>query len=109
MCSQAFIKRIIPFALTFALGLFIASFFVSITPTFKFRKARFNQRKEMQRLRYENERLELEKQRLQQKLEESQKMILLEAPMPPPPPIVRVEIPKVVNKIQEIPVAPKAK
>jgi hypothetical protein len=110
MC-HVFSKRIIPFILTFAVGLLIASFFVSITPSFKFRKARFNQRKEMQQLRYENERLELENQRLQQKLEEREKMFLLEAPVPPPPPpapVQELEVPKISVKIQKVQVAPKA-
>jgi hypothetical protein len=40
-------------------------------------------------LKYEKERLELENQRLKQRLEESERMILLDVPAPPPPPAVR--------------------
>lgn len=37
MCCKGFAKRILPFFLTFAVGLFIASFFVSIAaPRFQF-------------------------------------------------------------------------
>ncbi len=37
MCCKGFAKRILPFLLTFAVGLFIASFFVSIAaPSFQF-------------------------------------------------------------------------
>lgn len=82
MLNKAFFKRIVPFVLTFALGLLVASFFVSIAPTFKFKKKRPPCRgKEAQTLRYENERLRLENQRLQQRLD----MRLLEESVPPPP------------------------
>lgn len=37
MCCKGFAKRVLPFFLTFAVGLFIASFFVSIAaPSFQF-------------------------------------------------------------------------
>lgn len=96
MLNSAFFKRIIPFVLTFALGLFIASFFVSILPTFKFKKNnRCGKRSEVRMLRYENERLRMEKQRLQQRLNESERMMLLEEAVPPPPPVAprAVEMP----------------
>jgi hypothetical protein len=106
MLNSAFLKRILPFVGTFALGLFIASFFVSILPTFKFRKNRCGNKGEIQRLRYEKERLQVENQRLQQRLEESEKMILLEAPMAPPPPAV----PKVIiMPMESVPAAPRAR
>ena len=39
MCCKGFFKRIVPFFLTFAVGLFIASFFVTIAaPNFQFRR-----------------------------------------------------------------------
>ena len=69
MCSKNFIKRIVPFFLTFAVGLFIASFFITLSaPTFRFpfrggerfRRHQQNDRMmelENQRLREENERL----------------------------------------------------
>ena len=88
MLNKAFFKRIIPFVLTFALGLLIASFFVNIAPQFKFKKKRPPCRgKEAQMLKSENERLRTENLRLQQRLNESESIMLLEAPVPPPPPI----------------------
>ena len=88
MLNKAFFKRIIPFLLTFALGLFVASFFVSIAPNFKFKKKRPPCRpKESRMLRFENERLRMENQRLQQRLGERERIILLEDSVPPPPPM----------------------
>lgn len=65
-------KRVLPFFLTFAVGLFIASFFVTVAaPTFQFNKRnwRNNHRQydrqreaEIQRLREENMRLRKEAQ-----------------------------------------------
>ncbi len=52
-------KRIIPFVLTFAAGLLLASFFVSITPNFKSWRSdrRGGKGHEMRQLRIENESL----------------------------------------------------
>jgi hypothetical protein len=89
MLNNAFFKRIIPFFLTFAFGLFIASFFVSVLPTFQFKKNhnRCGKRSEVRKLRYENERLRLENQRLQQRTEANERIMLLKEAVPPPPPI----------------------
>lgn len=99
MLNSAFFKRIVPFIITFAVGLFIASFFVSILPTFKFKRDhnRCGKRSEVRKLRYENERLRMENQRLQQRAETTERMMLLEEAVPPPPPIAprAVEIPLV--------------
>lgn len=72
MCCKGFAKRVLPFFLTFAVGLFIASFFVTIAaPSFQFpnRGWRKNHRQydrqreiEIQRLREENMRLKTEAQ-----------------------------------------------
>jgi len=72
MCCKGFIKRVVPFFLTFAVGLFIASFFVTIAaPSFQMpnRGWRKNHRQydrqrelEIQRLREENLRLKSEAQ-----------------------------------------------
>ncbi len=70
MCGKVFIKRVLPFFLTFAVGLFIASFFVSIAaPKFQFnrgwRKHQHYHRmmeSEIQRLKEENTRLKAESQ-----------------------------------------------
>jgi len=73
MCCKGFVKRIVPFFLTFAAGLFIASFFVTIAaPSFQMPSHgwRRNHRQydrqmelENQRLRDENLRLRNEAQR----------------------------------------------
>ncbi len=71
MCCQGFIKRILPFFLTFAVGLFVASFFVTIAaPSFQFKRDwKRNHRQydrqreiEIQQLREENLRLKNEAQ-----------------------------------------------
>lgn len=60
-------KRLVPFFITFAVGLFIASFFVNISaPRFGNRARRFH---EMQQLRIENDRLHDENLRLQDELD----------------------------------------
>lgn len=68
MCYKGIFKRFVPFLLTFAAGLFIASFFVSIAlptlPRSERRNQRFQRQERMQRdlelLRQENERLRRE-------------------------------------------------
>lgn len=71
MCGKVFIKRVLPFFLTFSVGLFIASFFVTIAaPRFQFNGGwrRHHQQyhrkmeSENQRLREENMRLKIESQ-----------------------------------------------
>ncbi|HUR98027.1 MAG TPA: hypothetical protein VMZ26_08195 [Pyrinomonadaceae bacterium] len=59
MCYTGLFKRIIPFALTFAAGLFLASFFVSIgLPTSRWRmERRFDRFQETQQLRRDNDTL----------------------------------------------------
>ena len=93
MCCKGFAKRILPFFLTFAVGLFIASFFVSIAaPSFQFpsRSSRRNHKEydrqrelEVQRLRDENLRL-----RNQQTIElDTADFRSLENAVPPLPPM----------------------
>jgi hypothetical protein len=69
MCYTGLLKRIIPFALTFAAGLFIASFFVSIAlPERNWQSRRgFNMRQEFERLQAENQQLrdQLQRERMQ--------------------------------------------
>jgi hypothetical protein len=69
MCYTGLLKRIIPFALTFAAGLFVASFFVSIAlpePNWQSRRG-FNKRQEFERLQIENQQLrdQLQRERMQ--------------------------------------------
>lgn len=71
MCIKAFIKRIVPFFLTFAVGLFIASFFVTVSaPRFQFKRG-FNKHREYdRRIQFENQQLREENSRLKRELEE---------------------------------------
>jgi hypothetical protein len=104
MCYTGLIKRIIPFALTFAVGLFVASFFVSIAlPGASWRiNRRVNRFHEMQQLRIENDDLRLKLRQARTENEELRKSMAdsefvipevdtpsdweLDAHHPPPPP-----------------------
>lgn len=72
MCVVGFIKRIAPFALALALGLFVASFFVSISaPSFK--RGKFNKHREYHRQQdSELRQLRIEKSRLEEELRQEQ-------------------------------------
>ena len=63
MGTFGLLKRAIPFFATFAFGLFIASFFVSISPRFE-RHERGRCHRDMWEMRIENEQLREENQRL---------------------------------------------
>src|SRR5690349_15159347 len=97
-------KRIIPFFLTFAAGLLIASIFVPIgTPNFRNADGggKWRQRTECKRdresLRRENDRLRQELEAMRNEIEAAKfsdlkysvPEIHIEAPMPPPPPRVK--------------------
>ncbi len=91
MCVKSLIKRIAPFFLTFAVGLFIASFFVTVAaPNFQFRRG-FNHHKEMDRqMQFENQRLRDENERLRNRLEDAERsdwVINPDIDVPPPPPV----------------------
>ncbi len=76
MCCKGFIKRIVPLLLTFAVGLFIASFFVSVAaPNFSFknRNWRKNHRQYHQQIESENQRLKTENFRLKKELAEKER------------------------------------
>jgi hypothetical protein len=85
------IKRVAPFALTFAVGLFIASFFVTVAaPNFQFRRG-FNRHQQYhRRIESENQRLREENNRLRNRLAEMEKradwVLENEFDVPPPPP-----------------------
>jgi hypothetical protein len=101
MSYLAIFKRIIPFFLTFAAGLFIASFFVTIaTPNFgsveRGKKWRYynEMRRENENLRRENCRLKREMEQLRRDAEnvdfKNLKLVLpeveVDVPAPPAPP-----------------------
>lgn len=104
MCMGV-IKRVLPFFLTFAAGLFVASFFVTMTaPNFAFgtRGNRFNRCREYQRMQSDYYDLKRENERLQLELKAARRdandfdIDKLDVPppfvpdnVPPPPPRVR--------------------
>ena len=99
MCSMKFIsivKRVAPFALTFAVGLFIASFFVTVAaPNFQFRRGFSKHQQYHRRIESENRQLREENNRLKNRLAEVEKRdwVLerdLDVPPPPVPPAAPV-------------------
>src|SRR5690242_1119355 len=92
MCCKGVLKRVLPFFLTLAVGLFIASFFVDLAPRpFAFPEGRRRPCRDFQSMYYqEHERAE----RLQQQLDQAQQNPVtlewdgstLKAPPPPPAP-----------------------
>jgi hypothetical protein len=89
MCVKSLIKRIAPFFLTFVVGLFIASFFVSVVaPNFQFRGGFNGHRERDRQMRCENQRLREENERLRNRLnemEDSDWVINPDINVPPPP------------------------
>ena len=94
MCSKGFVKRVVPFFLTFALGLLVASFFVSVAlPRFNFPNRGFNRHRQYHRqMELENQRLREENSRLKrqqvEKANEDFTNLDLHLDVPPPPRIV---------------------
>ena len=89
------VKRFVPFLLTFAVGLFIASFFVSVVaPSFQFKNRGGNRHRENHRLKQENkllrERIErLEREKTMTLSEFEMNLDVPPPPLPPPPPRMR--------------------
>ena len=102
MCCKGFLKRILPFFLTFSLGLLIASFFVSVAaPNFNFQRRGFNRHREYdRRMEFENQQLREEKNRLKQQLLEQQNQNLSEDFDVPAPPPLPAKVKKLVMKEQ---------
>ncbi len=99
MLYSDILKRVIPFILTFALSLFVVSFFVDITPGFtKKREIRKMRRAERIRILNEYPQLKAENERLRQALGNTQcgpdrefnaaDLEIRELDMPPLPPAV---------------------
>ena len=88
---KVFIKRFFPFLLTFAGGLLIASFFVTVAaPNFNFKRE--GKYRKFRYLKNENQRLKRENQRLKRELAEKEAMssnyeFSLDVPPPPMPPM----------------------
>src|SRR5215216_6750340 len=85
------VKRVAPFFLTFAVGLFIASFFVTVAaPNFQFRRG-FNKRQQYHRqMESEIQQLRDENNRLKNRLAEAENrdwVLERDLNVPPPPPV----------------------
>ena len=98
MNFMSLIKRVAPFFLTFAVGLFIASFFVTVAaPNFQFRRGGFQRHRDMDRqMQIENQRLREENDRLTKRLADAEQRDWVVPPdfdVPPPAPVAP---PKVV-------------
>ncbi len=94
MYGMGFIKKVVPFFLTFAVGLFVASFFVSIAvPNFKIPNRGWRRHQQYhQRIESENQRLREKNLRLERELAEKERQeIVLSSDanfdVPPPPPV----------------------
>ena len=92
MCCKGVLRRIVPFFLTFAVGLFIASFFVSIAaPTFRFDGGWRRHQQYHRMMEFENQRLNEENSRLKRQLadrdDSSDQDFDLKYTVPPPPPM----------------------
>lgn len=87
---KGFIKRFVPFFLMFAVGLFVASFFVSISaPKFQFKRTW--KHRDYHRMKHENRMLKEKVRQLERELKEPKfgeiKSIELSVPPPPMPPM----------------------
>lgn len=87
------VKRVAPFIVALALGLFVASFFVTVSaPNFKFRRGAMHRHREYDRQREMRlNQLEAEKERLTRRVQELEKRDWVlqpdfEVAVPPPPP-----------------------
>jgi len=97
MCCKGFLKRLVPFFLALAVGLFIASFFVTIAAprfSFKSRDYRKNHRQYHHQIESENQRLKVENLRLKKELSEKERREIIVSDLeyldaPPPPPALR--------------------
>ena len=106
MCSKGFIRRMLPFFATFAVGIFIASFFVNVGMS-RFRGRGWERHQQNERLLMENDQLRMENEQLHDQLEsldrsphrlnrmktidlatgeEIEVAVPFDAPMPPPVP-----------------------
>lgn len=101
MSVLAILKRVAPFILTFAAGLFIASFFVTIAaPNFNGFKRNPSKYREFKRMKGDIEELRREKSRLKEEIQQlrTERRVIIETvdpfadvdihevPAPPPPP-----------------------
>lgn len=91
--SRGFLKRIIPFAVALTLGLFIASFFVTVAaPRFNFKRSHSTRKyRETRAMERENQRLQEQISRQQMRIAELERKRTMDfesdfEPLPPPIP-----------------------
>lgn len=100
------VKRVAPFVLTLAVGLFIASFFVTVAaPNFNFKRGMSKHRQYHRRIEAENQRLREENLRLKNRvseMESEKRDWVLEQEISVAPPALP-ESPKVVVPMQTVP------
>lgn len=94
MFIKSFLKRFAPFFITFALGLFVASFFISVAlPNVRFNRGWRQHREYHRKLEFENQRLKEENFRLRREAMDKdarRNLNLVEDIhdlVPPPPPL----------------------
>jgi hypothetical protein len=86
-------KRVFPFFATFAVGLFIASFFVSVALP-KFERRNWKKHREYKRMKFENEQLRKDNCRMRRELAEKERLNSeLDVPPPIPPTIPMKTVP----------------
>lgn len=101
MHFKGLLKRVGPFFLTFALGLLVASFFVTVAaPNFQFKKRghRCREYRENYRLRMENESLKRQLASREFKTVDVPSTFEYDLAVPPPPPM-----PAAAPRISEVP------
>lgn len=105
MTGKGIFKRLAPFFLTLALGLFVASLFVDIASPTGFRARRINKMRKMDQLRLENDQLRRENSCLKRQLDAHRldsfdnddytiapvPPVKTDIPPPPPPRMHRVQ------------------
>lgn len=108
MQIKGFLKRALPFFLTFSLGLVVASFFVTVAaPNFNFKKRNHRycrEYRENNRLRTENQSLRRDNESLRRQLQENE---MIELNVPPPPPAPPATLPTFKAEPNARPVAPR--
>lgn len=99
MRSSVVLKRVLPFVLALAAGLFVASFFVDIMPRFNVRDYRIQRCDALQRLRIENDVLRRQNQDLRDQIDSFRRVhdnlyhvprsesLRYSVPPPPVPPV----------------------
>lgn len=103
MCGKGFLKRAVPFLLTFVIGALIAGLFVPFG-SFKFRKNNWHRHQEYhQKMETENQLLRDENERLKKQLSEIKVQDRSEElDVPPPLPLPPSKVKKVDVKVERI-------